>query len=96
MIKQNKKDKLSMLYPKAAKRQDMNFHEYCKYVHTLNTEQHQIVMSMVQKLYKCTKRWRKRRRIQNFSEWSRRDKGKSHCMSHTKRYVQIFQTHSKT
>ena len=27
---------------KAAKRQDMNFQEYCKYVCTLNTEQHQI------------------------------------------------------
>ena len=40
----NKKDKLSMLYAKAAKRQDMNFQEYCKYVCTLNTEQCQIVM----------------------------------------------------
>ena len=40
----SKKDKLSMLYAKAAKRQDMNFQEYCKYIHTLNTEQRQIVM----------------------------------------------------
>ena len=40
----SKKDKLSMLYAKAAKRQDMNFQEYCKYICTLNTEQHQIVM----------------------------------------------------
>ena len=29
---------------KAAKRQDMHFWEYCKYVHTLNKEQHHIVM----------------------------------------------------
>ena len=28
----NKRDTLSMLYAKAAKRQDMNFQEYCKYV----------------------------------------------------------------
>ena len=40
----SKNDKLSMLYAKAAKRQDMNFQEYCKYVCTLNTEQCQIVM----------------------------------------------------
>ena len=40
----NKRDKLSMLYAKAAKRQDMNFQEYCKYVRTLNKEQHHIVM----------------------------------------------------
>ena len=40
----NKRDTLSMLYAKAAKWQDMNFQEYCKYVHTLNKEQHHIVM----------------------------------------------------
>ena len=38
------KDTLAMLYAKAAKRQDMNFQEYCKYVCTLNKEQCQIVM----------------------------------------------------
>ena len=31
----NKRDTLSMLYAKAAKRQDMNFQDYCKYVCTL-------------------------------------------------------------
>ena len=40
----NKRDKLSLLYAKAAKRQDMNFQEYCKYVCTLNKKQHHIVM----------------------------------------------------
>ena len=40
----NKRDKLSILYAKAAKTQDMNFQEYCKYVCTLNKEQHHIVM----------------------------------------------------
>ena len=33
-----------MLYAKAAKRQDLNFQENCKYIRTLNTEQCQIVM----------------------------------------------------
>ena len=40
----NKRDKLSMLYAKAAKTQDMNFQEYYKYVCTLNKEQRHIVM----------------------------------------------------
>ena len=40
----NKRDKLSMLYAKAAKRQDMNFQEYCKYVCTLNKEKCHIAM----------------------------------------------------
>ena len=40
----NKRDTLSILYAKAAKRQDMNFQDYCKYVCTLNKEQHHIVM----------------------------------------------------
>ena len=41
----NKRDKLSMLYAKAAKRQDMNFQDYCRHVHTLNKDQHHIVMN---------------------------------------------------
>ena len=40
----NKRDTLSLLYVKAAKRQDMNFQDYCRHVHTLNTDQHHIVM----------------------------------------------------
>ena len=40
----NKRDTLSMLYARAARRQDMNFQEYCKYVCTLNKEQCHIVM----------------------------------------------------
>ena len=95
----NKRDKLSMLYAKTAKRQDMNFQEYFKYVCTLNKEQRHIVMysrAWWEELHKCTQTWRKARRIQNFSEWSRGDREKSHCTSHTKRCVQFFQTHSKT
>ena len=40
----NIRDTLSMLYAKAAKRQGMNFKDYCRHVHTLNKNQHHIVM----------------------------------------------------
>ena len=40
----NKRDTLSMLYAKAAKRQDMNFQDYCRHVCTLNKDQCHIVM----------------------------------------------------
>ena len=38
------RDKLCMLSAKAAKRQDMNFQDYCRHVCNLNTDQHHIVM----------------------------------------------------
>ena len=37
-------DTLCMLYAKAAKRQDMNFQNYCTHIHNLNTDQCHIVM----------------------------------------------------
>ena len=40
----HKRDTLSMLYAKAAKRQNMNFQDYCSHVHTLNKDQCHIVM----------------------------------------------------
>ena len=40
----NTTDTLCMLYAKAAKRQDMNFQDYCRCVHTLNTDQYHIVI----------------------------------------------------
>ena len=40
----NKREKLSMLYAKAAKRQDMNLQDYYRHIHTLNKEQCHIVM----------------------------------------------------
>ena len=70
----NKRDTLCMLYAKVAKRQDMNFQYYCRYLQTLlysNVQQ-----SMGQELHKCSKTWRKPRRIQNFSESPRGDRGK--------------------
>ena len=40
----NTTDKLCMLHAKAAKGQDMNFHNYCTHMHNLNTDQCHIVM----------------------------------------------------
>ena len=40
----NKRDALSKLYAKRAKRQDMNFQYYCRHVLTLNKDQCHIVM----------------------------------------------------
>ena len=40
----NTTDTLCMLYAKAAKRQDMNFHDYCTHIPNLNTDQCHIVM----------------------------------------------------
>ena len=41
---QNTTDTLCMLYAKAAKRQDMNLHNYCTHICNLNTKQQHIVM----------------------------------------------------
>ena len=43
-ITMHKRDTLSVLYAKAAKRQDMNFQDYCRHVCTLNKDQCHIVM----------------------------------------------------
>ena len=40
----NTRDTLCMLYAKAAKRQDMNFQDYCRHVCNLNTDECHIVM----------------------------------------------------
>ena len=40
----NTTDTLCMLYAKAAKRQDMNFYDYCTHIHNLNTDQCHIVI----------------------------------------------------
>ena len=94
----NKKETLSMLYAKAAKRQDMNFQEYCKYVYTLNKEQRPKVMynrAWCKSYINAQRHGEKEEGYRIFLSgpggWE-----KSHCMSHTKRYVHFFQTHSKT
>ena len=88
-----------MLYAKAAKTQDMNFQEYCKYVCTLNKEQHHIVMynrAWCKSYINAQRHGEKQEGYRIFLSGPG-GTGKSHIvMSHTKRYVQFFQTHSKT
>ena len=95
---ETKEINLSMLYAKAAKRQDMDFQECCKYVHTLNKEQHQIVMynrAWCNSYINAQRHGEKQEGYRMFLS-GLGDREKSHCTSHTKRYVQFFQTHSKT
>ena len=86
----NTTDTLCMLYAKAAKRQDMNFQNYCMHVCTLNTDQCQIVM--------YNRAWCKNYIIAG--RHGENQKGyriflsgrqKSCCTSHTKRHVVLFQ-----
>ena len=94
----NTRDKLCMLYAKAAKGQDMNFQDYCRHVCNLNTDQCHIVMYNRAwcKNYINAVRHRKQKRMQNFSNGPRGHRQKSCCTSHTKRHVILFQTHSET
>ena len=53
-----------------------------------------VQQSMVQELHKCTKTWRKARRIQNFSEWSWGDREKSYCACLIQRDMSNFFKHT--
>ena len=91
----NKRDKLSMLYAKAAKRQDMNFQAYCKYVCTLNKEQCHIVMynrAWCKSYINAQRHGEKQEGYRIFLSGP----GKSHIVHLIQRDVQFFQTHSKT
>ena len=88
-----------MLYAKAAKRQDMNFHNYCTHICNLNTDQCHIVMynrAWCKSYINAVRHGENKKRIQNFSKWPRGYRQKSCCTSHTKRHVSLFQTHSET
>ena len=87
------RDTLSMLYAKAAKRQGMNFQDYCKYVCTLNKEQHHIVMynrAWCKSYINAQRHGEKQAGYRIFLSGPGGDREKSHCTSHTKRYVQFF------
>ena len=85
----NKRDTLSMLYAKAAKRQDLNFQDYCKYVCTLNNDLCHVVMYNRAwcKSYIHALRHGKKQGYRIFLSGPGGDREKSHCISHTKRYV---------
>ena len=93
----NKRDTLSMLYAKAAKRQDMNLQDYCRQC-TLNKDQHHILMYNRAwcKSYISALRHGEKQKGYRIILSGRRDREKSCCTSHTKRYVLHFQTHSET
>ena len=95
----NTTDTLCMLYAIAAKRQDMNFHNYCRHVCNLNTRQCHIVMynrACCKSYINAVRHREKLKGIQNFSKWPRGYRQKSCCTSHSKRHVSLFQTHSET
>ena len=91
----NTTDTLCMLYAKAAKRQDMNFHDYCRHVCNLNTDQHHIIMYNRAwcKGYINAVRQRKPKRIQNFSKYPR-GTGKSHVVHLIQRDMSHFFKHT--
>ena len=95
----NKRDTLSMLYAKAAKRQDMNFQDYCRHVHTLNKDQCHIVMynrAWCKSYINAVRHGEKQEAHRIFLSGPRGDREKSCCTSHTKRHIPLFQTHSET
>ena len=96
---QNTTDTLCMLYAKAAKRQDMNLHDYCTHIHNLNTKQQHIVMynrAWCKSYINALRHGKKTNRIQNISQWPQQNRQKSCCTSHTKGHVSLFQTHIET
>ena len=94
----NKRDTLSMLCAKAAKRQDMNFQENCRHVHTLNKDHCHIVMynrAWCKSYINAVRHGEKQAGYRIF-EVPRGDRKRSGGMSHTKRHVPLFQTHNET
>ena len=86
-----------MLYAKAAKRQDMNFQDYCRHVCTLNKDQCHIVMynrAWCKSYINALRHGEKQEGYKIFLSGPG-DREKSCCMSHTKRHVPLFQTHSE-
>ena len=94
----HKRDTLSMLYAKAAKRQDMNFQDYCRHVCTLNKDQHHMVMyntSWCKSYINALRHGEKQEGYRNFLSGPG-GTGKSHVVCLIQRHVPLFQTHSET
>ena len=71
-----------MLYAKAAKRQDMNFQDYCRHVHTLNKDQCHIVMynrTWCKSYINAVRHGENKKRIHNFFI----QRNMSHFFKHT-------------
>ena len=89
------KDTLCMLCAKAATRQDKfsGLLQTCTHLEQRPTSYTNVQQSMVQELHKCTKTWRRARRIQDFSEWPR-GTGKSHVVCLIQRDMSHFFKHT--
>ena len=95
----NKKDTLCMLYAKAAKRQDMNFQDYCRHVCTLNKDKCHIVTynRAWHKSYINAVRHGEKQEGYRFFLSGPRGTGKSHVVHLIQRDMyHFFQTHSET
>ena len=95
----NKRDKLYMLYAKVAKRQDMNFQDYCRHVCTLNKDQCHIAMynrAWCKSYINAVRCGEKQEGYRIFLSGPGGGREKSCCTSYTKRHVPLFQTHSET
>ena len=94
----NTTDTLCILYAKAAKWQDMNFHNYCRHVCNLTTDQHHIVMYNRTwcKSYINTVRHGEKQKGYRIFLSGPGGTGKSHVVHLIQRCVSLFQTHSKT
>ena len=89
----NKGDTLSMLYAKAAKRQGINFHDFCRCVCTLNKEQCHIVMynrAWCKSYINALRHGEKQEGYRIFLSGPGGHRQKSCCTSYTKRHVPLF------
>ena len=92
----NKRDTLSMLYAKAAKRQDMNFQDYCRHVCTLNKDQCHKVMynrAWCKSYINALRHGENQEGYRIFSEWPR-GTGKSHVVCLIQRDMSHFFKHT--
>ena len=81
------------MYAKAAKRQDMNLQDYCRYVHTLNKNQHHIIMynrAWCKSYINALRHGKKQEGYRIFLSGPGGEREKSCCMSDTKRHVPLF------
>ena len=94
----NTTDTLCMLYTKAAKRQDMNFHDYCTHIHNLNTNQHHIAMyntAWCKSYINAVRHGKKETEYRIFLSGPSRT-GKCHVVHLIQRDISLFQTHTET
>ena len=89
-------DTLCMLHAKAAKRQGMNFQDYCRCVQTLNKDQHHIVIynrAWYKSYINAVRHEENQEGYRIFLRGPGGTEKQSCCTSHTKRHVPLFQTH---